>query len=104
VTRTEYDGTVTVLMDKFDGKLLNSPNDVVVESDGSIWFSDPLFGMLGNHEWHVPTPELPTNVYRLDPRSGQATDLTPVCFGNIFDPSRGILHLFRSSEIEAICR
>jgi gluconolactonase len=86
VTRTEYDGTVTVLMDKFDGKLLNSPNDVVVKSDGSIWFSDPLFGILGNHEGHVATPELPTNVYRLDPRSGQATvvigDVVPngLCF------------------------
>src|SRR5580692_11107116 len=76
VTRTEYDGTVTVLMDKFDGKLLNSPNDVVVKSDGSIWFSDPLFGILGNHEGHVATPELPTNVYRLDPRSGRATVAT----------------------------
>jgi gluconolactonase len=61
VTRTEYDGTVTVLMDKFDGKPLNSPHDVVVKSDGSIWFSDPLFGILGNYEGHVEKPELPTN-------------------------------------------
>src|SRR5215468_427988 len=86
VTRTEYDGTITVLIGKFDGKPLNSPNDVVVKSDGSIWFSDPPFGILGNYEGHVARPELPTNVYRLDPQTGQATvvagDLRPngLCF------------------------
>ena len=73
VTRTEYDGTVTVLIDKFDGKPLNSPNDIVVKSDDSIWFTDPPFGILGNYEGHVATPELPTNVYRLDPKTGQAS-------------------------------
>src|SRR5262249_53393510 len=71
--RTEYDGSITVLIDKFDGKPLNSPNDVVVKSDDSIWFTDPPFGILGNYEGHVATPELPTNVYRLDPKSGRAT-------------------------------
>jgi gluconolactonase len=76
VTRTEYDGSVTVLIDKFDGKPLNSPNDVVVKSDGSIWFTDPPFGILGNYEGMVATPELPTNVYRLDPKTGQATVAT----------------------------
>jgi gluconolactonase len=86
VTRTEHDGTVTVLIDKFDGKPLNSPNDVVVKSDGSIWFSDPLFGILGNYEGHPATPELPANVYRLDPQTGRAAvvagDFTPngLCF------------------------
>jgi gluconolactonase len=73
VTRTEYDGTITVLIDRFDGKPLNSPNDVVVKSDDSIWFTDPTFGILGHYEGHVAAPELPTNVYRLDPRSGRAT-------------------------------
>jgi gluconolactonase len=73
VTRTEYDGTVTVLIDKFDGKPLNSPNDVVVKSDDSVWFTDPPFGILGNYEGHVATPELPTNVYRFDPKTGRAT-------------------------------
>jgi gluconolactonase len=73
VTRTEYDGTVTVLIDAFEGKPLNSPNDVVVKSDGSIWFSDPPFGILGHYEGHVATPALPTNVYRLDPKTGRAT-------------------------------
>ena len=50
ITRTEYDGTVTVLIDKFDGKPLNSPNDVVVKSDDTVWFTDPPFGILGNYE------------------------------------------------------
>jgi gluconolactonase len=72
VTRTEYDGTITVLIDKFDGKPLNSPNDIVVKSDDSIWFTDPPFGILGNYEGHVATPELPTNVYRLDAKTGRA--------------------------------
>jgi gluconolactonase len=72
VTRTEYDGTITVLIDKFEAKPLNSPNDVVVKSDDSIWFTDPPFGILGNYEGHVATPELPTNVYRLD-KTGRAT-------------------------------
>src|SRR5437016_4622254 len=72
ITRTEYDGTITVLCDKFDGKPLNSPNDIVVKSDDSIWFSDPPFGILGNYHGHVATPELPTNVYRLD-KTGRAS-------------------------------
>src|SRR5437660_8950081 len=75
ITRTEYDGGITVLADKFDGKPLNSPNDIVVKSDDSIWFSDPPFGILGNYEGHVATPELPTNLYRLD-KSGQLTVAT----------------------------
>jgi gluconolactonase len=67
LTRTEYDGSITILADKFEGKPLNSPNDVVVKSDESVWFTDPPFGILGNYEGHTATPELPTNVYRLDP-------------------------------------
>src|SRR5436190_364532 len=62
VTRTEYDGAITVLADKYDGKLLNSPNDIVCKSDGSVWFTDPPFGILGHYEGHIATPELPTNV------------------------------------------
>jgi gluconolactonase len=83
VTRTEYDGSITVLIDKFDGKPLNSPNDVVVKSDGSIWFTDPPFGILGNYEGHVATQELPANVYRLDPKTGKAT----VVAGDIKGPN-----------------
>src|SRR5271163_654126 len=86
VTRTEYDGTITVLIDKFDGKPLNSPNDVVVNSDGAVWFTDPTPGISGNYEGHLAAQELTTNVYRLDPRSGRATvvvgDIRPngLCF------------------------
>jgi gluconolactonase len=73
VTRTEYDGTITVLLDRFDGKPLNSPNDVVVKSDDSVWFTDPPFGILGDYEGHRATQELPSNVYRVDGRTGRPT-------------------------------
>src|SRR3954466_15705944 len=73
VTRTEYDGSISVIADGFDGKPLNSPNDIVCRSDGSIWFSDPPFGILGNYEGHVAKPELPTNVYRVDGKTGALT-------------------------------
>ena len=69
VTRTEYDGEVTVIADRFDGKPLNSPNDIVCKSDGSIWFTDPPFGILGFYEGHKEEPQLPTNLYRWDPQS-----------------------------------
>jgi len=71
VTRTEYDGSTTVVADSFDGKRLNSPNDVVCRSDGSIWFTDPPFGILGNYEGSAAKSELPTNVYRVDPAAGR---------------------------------
>ena len=73
ISRTEYDGTITTIADKFDGKPLNSPNDIVCKSDGSIWFTDPPFGILGFYEGYVATPQLPTNVYRVDPRTGAVT-------------------------------
>jgi gluconolactonase len=71
VTRTEYDGTITVLANQFNGKPLNSPNDIVCRSDGSIWFTDPPFGILHHYEGSAAKQELPTNVYRIDPRSGK---------------------------------
>ncbi len=67
VTRTEYDGSITVLADKYGGARLNSPNDVVVKSDGSIWFTDPSYGILSDYEGERADPELPCNVYRIDP-------------------------------------
>jgi gluconolactonase len=73
VTRTEYDGSLTVLMDSYNGKRLNSPNDVVAKSDGSIWFTDPPFGILGNYEGHRAESESPQNVYRIDGATGEAT-------------------------------
>ena len=73
LTRTEYDGTITVLADSFDGKRLTAPNDVVVKSDGSIWFSDNGAGTRGNYLGHKASQELPFRVYRLDPRDGRLT-------------------------------
>ncbi len=73
VTRTEYDGSITVICDRFEGKRLNSPNDIVVKSDGSIWFTDPRFGILSNYEGEIAESELPMNVYRVDGKSGAVT-------------------------------
>ncbi|MFF5159282.1 SMP-30/gluconolactonase/LRE family protein [Streptomyces sp. NPDC000348] len=71
VTRTEPDGTVTVLADRYAGKRLNSPNDSVVRSDGTIWFSDPDFGITSDYEGHRAESEIGAcNVYRIDPLSG----------------------------------
>lgn len=67
VTRTEYNGRITVLADRFDGKRLNSPNDIICKSDGSIWFTDPPFGIGGTWEGDRATPELPHSVYRIAP-------------------------------------
>lgn len=69
VTRTEYDGTITVLASHFDGKRLNSPNDVIVKSDGSIWFTDPHYGIMTNYEGFKSEQELPCQVYRIDPET-----------------------------------
>jgi gluconolactonase len=99
VTRTEYDGVVTVLMDRFEGKRLNSPNDVVVKSDGSIWFTDPVFGILGNYEGVQAEPELGQNVYRIDGQTGQATVVAVDIRGPnglAFSPDESILYLVES--------
>jgi gluconolactonase len=67
VTRTEHDGSVTVLADRYDGRRLNSPNDAVVKSDGSIWFSDPTYGIDSDYEGIQSDPEIgASNVYRID--------------------------------------
>jgi gluconolactonase len=72
VTRTEPDGTITVLADRFEGKRLNSPNDVVVKSDGSVWFTDPPYGILTDYEGHKAQSEIgKCNVYRLDAAGGE---------------------------------
>lgn len=70
VTRTEYDGSITVIADQFDGKSLNSPNDVVVKSDGTIWFSDPHYGIMTNYEGFQSAQENPCVVYRFAPDTG----------------------------------
>lgn len=74
VTRTEHDGTVTVIADSFAGGRLNSPNDVVVKSDGSIWFTDPSYGILMDYEGERAEPEQDgCHVYRIDPIDGAVT-------------------------------
>jgi gluconolactonase len=99
VTRTEYDGTITVICDKFEGKRLNSPNDVVVKSDGSIWFTDPRFGILSNYEGEIAESELPMNVYRVDGKSGAVTvvaDSINAPNGLAFSPDEKILYIVES--------
>lgn len=72
VTRTEFDGRVTVLADRFDGKRLNSPNDVTVKSDGSVWFTDPDYGIGHDYEGDYADPEYGSrNVFRVDPDDGR---------------------------------
>ena len=83
VTRTEYDGSITVIADEFEGKPLNSPNDIVCRSDGSLWFTDAPFGILGFYEGHKAKPELPTNVYRWDPKTKKLS----VVIGDISRPN-----------------
>jgi gluconolactonase len=74
VTRTEPDGSITVLADRFEGKRLNSPNDVVVKSDGTVWFTDPPYGILTDYEGYKAESEIGgCHVYRCDPRSGDVT-------------------------------
>jgi gluconolactonase len=73
LTRTEYDGRITVLADGFEGKQLTGPNDVVVKSDGTIWFSDNGAATRGNYLGHTAPQQLPFRVYRIDPRSGSMT-------------------------------
>jgi len=96
VTRTEHDGSITVLMDRFDGKSLNAPNDVVVKSDGSIWFTDPGYGILMNYEGHRAEFELDTNVYRLDPDTRKASVVTSDFErpnGLCFSPDESLLYI-----------
>jgi gluconolactonase len=76
VTRTEHDGRITMLMDNYQGKKLNAPNDVVVHLDGHIWFTDPGYGILKMYEGHIAEFELATAVYRLNPDTGEATIAT----------------------------
>ena len=76
VVRYETNGTVTVIADKFEGKPLNSPNDLVVHPDGSIWFTDPAYGINGNYEGFQAQRELKEAVYRVDGKTKQITKVT----------------------------
>ncbi|HEY4296141.1 MAG TPA: SMP-30/gluconolactonase/LRE family protein [Paraburkholderia sp.] len=97
VTRTELDGTITVLADRFEGKRLNSPNDIVVKSDDTIWFSDPDYGILSDYTGHKAKSEIgANNVYRLDPRNGEMSVATGALVkpnGLAFSPDERILYI-----------
>jgi len=101
VVRTECDGAITVLMDRHEGKRLNSPNDVVVASDGAVWFTDPPFGLLGYYEGERAESELPPAVWRLDPQSGRASmvaDDIAAPNGLAFSPDERTLYVVASRE------
>jgi len=100
VTRTEYDGRITVLIDRFEGKPLNSPNDIVVKSDDSIWFTDMNAGIIGNWNGELAEQELPQRVYRIDGKTGRAAVVTEGVVrrpnGLAFSPDEKTLYVIES--------
>jgi gluconolactonase len=97
VTRTEHDGRITVLADRWQGLRLNSPNDVVVKSDGSVWFTDPSYGILSDYEGAPAESEIGAcHVYRVDPANG-AVDRVADDFvkpnGLAFSPDESLLYI-----------
>ena len=102
VSRTEADGTVTTLADNYEGKKLNSPNDLVVKSDGSIWFTDPPYGILSDREGHKAESELGAcYVFRLEPETG-ALEIVADDFdrpnGICFSPDESVLYVSDTGE------
>lgn len=97
VTRTEPDGSITVIADSYDGKRLNSPNDVVVKSDGTIWFTDPPYGILSDYEGHkAPQEQDGCYVYRVDPASGAISVVADDFIkpnGLAFSPDENLLYI-----------
>jgi len=99
VTRTEYDGRITVLADSYRGKRLNSPNDIVCHSDGALWFTDPSFGILSAWEGEPAAQELPHGVYRIDPATAELTlalDDLEGPNGLAFSPDERVLYVVES--------
>ncbi|CAM8831369.1 SMP-30/gluconolactonase/LRE family protein [Burkholderia pseudomallei] len=99
VTRTEYDGSITVLAERFAGKRFNSPNDVIVKSDGSIWFSDPDFGIQSFYEGEKQASEMPERVYRIDPQTGAVDIVVDGVLGPnglAFSPDEAMLYVVES--------
>jgi gluconolactonase len=102
VTRTEHDGSLTVLVDRYDGKRLNAPNDIVVSADGAVWFTDPGYGILSDYEGDRADAELPTAVYRVDPDSGVTTAVITEMDrpnGLCFSPDESLLYVVDVGEI-----
>ena len=102
VTRTEYDGSITVLVDRFEGKRLNSPHDVVVSRDDAVWVTDPAFGILSDYEGERAERELPLNLYRWDPATGQTTlldDSIEAPNGLAFSPDEKLLYVVECRSV-----
>lgn len=105
VVRYEHNGSVTVIADKWQGKPLNSPNDVVVHPDGAIWFTDPAYGIHGNYEGYQAAQELKEVVYRVDGRTGKmdiATDALTTPNGLCFSPDYRKLYITDTSAARDI--
>jgi gluconolactonase len=104
VTRTEPDGSRTVLVERFRGGRLNSPNDAVVTPDGAIWFTDPPYGIVSDVEGHKADSEQEGNfVFRLDPETGELdllTDEMEEPNGLAFSPDRSLLYVADSSSVD----
>ena len=102
ISRTEPDGSVTCLIDNWQGKRLNSPNDLVVKSDGTIWFTDPPYGILSNREGNQRESELEGNfTYRFDPKSKEISIVDDVADrpnGLAFSPDETMLYLADTGE------
>lgn len=99
VTQTEIDGSITVLADSWQGKKLNSPNDVVVKSDSSVWFTDPIFGILGNYEGVKNEPEIDQYVFRIDGGTGELSVVAEGVLGPnglCFNQDETILYIVES--------
>ncbi|QPC85997.1 SMP-30/gluconolactonase/LRE family protein [Mesorhizobium sp. NBSH29] len=104
VSRTEFDGSITTLADRWKGKRLNSPNDVVVKSDGSIWFTDPSYGIDSDYEGDKATSEIgKSQVYRVDPTTGSVeaviTDMIQPN-GLAFSPDESLLYVSDTGETD----
>ena len=101
VARYEPDGSVTTLAERFEGKRLNSPNDVVVHPDGGVWFTDPPFGINGNYEGFKAQSELPNSIYRVDGATGRIAKIgeAPRANGLCFSPDYKTLYVAGGPDI-----
>ena len=104
ITRLEHDGAVTVLCNRYEGKRLNAPNDIVVKSDGTIWFTDPHYGLQTDYEGGRQEPELGPALMRFDPRDGSlkvAADDFDEPNGLCFSPDEKKLYVAETGKLFA---